>query len=64
MRLEGTAPSDQREKVIEFNDAMRKAEVNGKTLFKDVTPPNMNARGAAQNITWNFECRLNVSDAE
>ncbi len=64
MRLEGTAPPDQREKVIEFNDAVRKAEINGKPLFKDVTPPNMNARSGSQNISWNFDCRLNVSDAE
>jgi hypothetical protein len=64
MRLEGTAPPDQRDKVIEFNDAVRKAEINGKPLFKDVTPPNMNARSGSQNISWNFECRLNVSDAE
>jgi hypothetical protein len=64
LRLDGSAPSDQREKVIEFNDAMRKAEVNGKPLFKDVTPPNMNSRGGAQVMNWNFECKLNVSDSE
>jgi hypothetical protein len=63
LRLEGTAPGDQREKVIEFNDAMRKAEVNGKPLFRDVTPPAMQSRGP-QVMNWNFECRLNVSDAE
>jgi hypothetical protein len=64
LRLDGTAPSDQREKVIEFNDAMRKADKDGKPLFKDVTPPNMTSRGGSQVLSWSFECRLNVSDAE
>ncbi len=64
LQVYGTSPPDQRDKVIEFNDAVRKAEVNGKPLFKDVSPPNMNSRAGSQNINWNFECRLNVSDAE
>ncbi len=64
LRLDGTAPPDQREKVIEYNDAIRKAEANGKPLFKDVSPPNMNSRSGAQTINWNFDCRLNVSEAE
>jgi hypothetical protein len=64
LQLHGTAPPDQREKVIEFNDSVRKATIDGKVLFKDVTPPNMNSRAGSQNINWSFDCRLNVSDAE
>ena len=64
LQLYGTAPPDQRDKVIEYNDALRTAIANGKLLFKDVSPPNMNSRAGSPNINWNFECRLNVSDAE
>ncbi|HTG44947.1 MAG TPA: hypothetical protein VK633_10490, partial [Verrucomicrobiae bacterium] len=64
LQVHGTAPQDQQQKVLEYNDAVRKATVNGQLIFKDVTPPNINSRGGSQNINWNFECRLNVSDAE
>jgi hypothetical protein len=64
LQLHGTAPPDQRDKIIEYNDNLRQAVVNGKNLFKDVTPPNINQRVGSPNINWNFECKLNVSDAE
>lgn len=62
LTLTGTAPPGQEAKVIDFNDAMRDATAEGKKLFKDVTPPTFPSR-AAQVVNWNFECRLNISDA-
>jgi len=63
LQVYGTAPQDQAQKVIEYNDAIRRATVNGQTLFKEVTPPTMNSRGASAALNWNFECQLNVSSA-
>jgi hypothetical protein len=64
LMLTGTAPPDQRDKIIEYNDNLRKAVANGKPLFKTVSPPNFQSRPGSPNINWNFDCRLNVSDAE
>jgi len=64
LQLQGTAPPDQRDKVIEYNDSLRNAIANGKPLFKEITPANLNSRIGSPNINWNFECRLNVSDTE
>jgi hypothetical protein len=62
LTLTGTAPPGQEQKVIDFNDAMRSATINGEKLFKDVTPPTFPSRAAQQVVNWNFDCKLNVSD--
>jgi hypothetical protein len=61
LQLTGTAPPGQEQKVIDFNDAMRDAMIEGQRLFRDVSPPTFPSR-AAQVVNWTFDCRLNVSD--
>jgi hypothetical protein len=62
LELQGTAPPGQEKKVIEYNDDLRKATVNGERLFREVTPPTTFSRGTP-NLHWNFRCELNVRDA-
>lgn len=63
LRLQGTAPQGEEQKVIEYNENLRKATVNGQPLFRDVLPPNTYGRQGSQLLNWNFDCQLNVSDA-
>lgn len=63
LELHGTAPPGQEQKITDFNETLRRATVNGEALFRDVAPPNMNSRVGSANITWNFQCQLNVSEA-
>lgn len=60
LQLSGTAPPGEEQKVIDYNEAMRDATVNGKRLFESVTPPTTQSR-TAQYLNWNFECSLKLS---
>jgi hypothetical protein len=60
LQIVGTAPSGQEQKVIDYNEAMRTATLEGKPLFKDVSPPNFPSRTGAQVVNWNFDCTLNL----
>lgn len=63
LQIIGTAPSGQEQKVIDYNEAIRNATLNGKRVFKDVSPPNFPSRTGAQLVNWNFDCLLNLSEA-
>lgn len=54
--LNGTAPLDQQLDITTFNEAMRKAKVNGELLFTEVSPPTITAN--AQTASWRFSCTL------
>ena len=60
LQLSGTAPPGEEQKVIDYNEAMRDATINGKRLFQSVTPPTTQSR-SAQYLNWNFECRLDLA---
>jgi hypothetical protein len=60
LQIIGTAPTGQENKVIDYNEALRTATLNGKRLFKDVSPPNFPSRTGAQVVNWNFDCTLNL----
>lgn len=62
LQIIGTAPPGQEQKVIDYNEAIRDATVDGKLLFKDVSPPSFPSRTGANIVNWNFDCTLNVSD--
>jgi len=64
LQLYGSAPVGQEPKVLEYNEALRKAEVNGQPLFKDVTPPNLMSRPGSAGLNWNFDAQLNLSTPE
>ena len=58
----GRKPSTQftEQQVIDFNDAMRAATIEGARLFRDVSPPTFPR--ASQVVNWSFDCKLNVTD--
>ncbi|MGZ8900229.1 MAG: hypothetical protein ACXW3Z_09045 [Limisphaerales bacterium] len=60
LQLSGTAPPGAEQKVIDYNEAMRDVTINGKRVFRSVTPPTTQSR-TAQFMNWNFECSLDVS---
>jgi hypothetical protein len=62
VNIYGTAPVGEESKIIGYNEAIRKATVNGQLLYKDVMPPNITRRPGADTLSWNFDCQLNVSD--
>lgn len=62
LQIVGTAPPGQEQNVIDYNEAIRNAMVDGKRLFKDVSPPNFPSRTGAQVVNWNFDATLNVSE--
>jgi hypothetical protein len=62
LQIIGTAPAGQEQKVIDYNEAIRGATIDGKRLFKDVSPPNFPSRTGAQVVNWNFDCTLNLSE--
>jgi hypothetical protein len=58
--LRGTAQTEHQAKIIEYNEAMRKATLNGEPAFAQVTPSPLTSRG---NITdWSFVCELRETD--
>ena len=63
LQLHGTAPPGQGDKVSRLNETLRNATINGQPLFKDVSPPVTLSRPGSPNVTWNFDCELNVSEA-
>ena len=62
LTLTGTAGSDQASDVIDFNSAIRKAEVNGAPLFSRVDSPTYNQNPANNTVTWSFSCDLNHAE--
>jgi hypothetical protein len=60
LQLSGTAPPGEEQKVIDYNEALRDVTIDGKRLFRSVTPPTTQSR-TAQYMNWNFECSLNLS---
>ncbi len=61
LRLDGTAPTDQVQKLIEFEAAMRKAnDSSGQTLFDSSKGDNLNYRANPGNATvsWNLTLEL------
>jgi hypothetical protein len=62
LQVVGTAPSGQEQTVIDYNESMRNATVNGERLFKEVSPPEFPSRAGAQVVNWNFHCTLNFKE--
>jgi Tfp pilus assembly protein PilN len=62
LELSGSVPQENESLVMEFNDAMRRATVNGRPLFTSVTTPPMQLRG--QSYAWRFTCTLEGAEPE
>ena len=64
LTLRGNAPSDQREKIIEYNSELSKATQNGALLFSKVEPPQIDARPGAATASWYFDCTVQLPEIE
>lgn len=68
LTIHGTAPADQANQIIEYNQAMsryRMEGTNGQLLFYKVQPYNSSSRAGVGGIqSWDFACELNRKDVE
>jgi hypothetical protein len=68
LTIHGTAPADQVDQIIEYNQAMshyRMDGTNGALLFNKVQPYNTTSRsGVGAQQSWDFACEINRKDIE
>jgi hypothetical protein len=57
--LSGTAPGDAAAAIQDFNDKLRKVELQGVPLFTKFDVPNIKRNPAGTELTWSFNCELN-----
>ncbi len=62
LNLRGTVPKDTQLDVTAFNEAMRRATLNGAPLFSDVSAPSENGNGAV--VEWKFSCVLKGDESK
>lgn len=62
LELRGT--SENAKALADYNDALRKAAVNGQALFKNVSPPTSSARPGSGSLNWQFSCELNRQEVQ
>jgi Tfp pilus assembly protein PilN len=62
LELRGT--SENAKALADYNDALRKATVNGQALFKNVSPPTSSARPGSGSLNWQFSCELNRQEVQ
>jgi hypothetical protein len=60
----GSCGSEDRQKVLEFNEALIRVQVRGLPLYAKVNAPNMQNRPGTQLLNWNFSCDLKRSESE
>lgn len=58
----GTASSEDRAKVLEFNAALIDYSVKTQRFFAKVNPPNVQAQPGQAQLNWNFSCDLKRTD--
>jgi hypothetical protein len=52
--LSGVAPGDQSEQLTDFNDALRKATLNGQPMFETLTLPTVKLNPGGATLSWSF----------
>lgn len=61
--LNGTAPGDAMDRIIDFHDTLKRAKVNGQPLFDPTKGEPPTRRAAPGNlIAWNFSLELRRSE--
>jgi hypothetical protein len=60
--LSGVAPSDAASALMDFNEKLRKVEVNGQVLFTKFDVPQIKQAPGGKELTWSFACELNRKD--
>lgn len=58
LSLSGTVTPDQIGQVIDFNDALRKAPLNGQPMFAPNSGDQLVYRQSGNAVTWNFSVEL------
>ena len=61
--LSGTASSDMVAQLIEFNDKLRKYQVNGQPLFAKVEELISRKNPAGSDVSWSFACELKQGES-
>ena len=61
LSLNGTAGNTDRGKVVDFMDQLRKIEIKGQPLFKNLDGPRTQLN-AGNQVTWSFSCELKRAD--
>ena len=64
LTLGGTAPRDQYNQLLDFNEAMRKATVKDKPMFKKFGDLSSSVVGGGTSVAWNFSCELNRTETQ
>jgi hypothetical protein len=65
LTLNGTAPQDAGTTVIDFYNAMRKATLNGKPMFKTEGQDTFTTRNLATGVaTWSFSLELKRTELQ
>jgi len=59
----GTAGSEDRTKVLDFNSKLAGHLVKGQPLYSKVNAPNMNLQPGQTMLSWNFSCDLKRTDS-
>lgn len=58
LNLSGSAPGDGNGTLTDFNEAMRKATLNGKPMFEQVSLPNVRLNPGGSTLSWSFNATL------
>jgi hypothetical protein len=64
LTLNGTAPADQVNMLLDFNEAMRKATSKDNPLFRKFGDLQYNKAAGGGTVSWNFSCELNRVEAQ
>jgi hypothetical protein len=59
----GSGDKSTQQALNDFNDALRKYQVDGQNLFARINVPSVSMRGA-ETLIWNFQCELNRPESE
>ena len=59
----GTAGTEDRGKVLEFNSKLMEHSVKGRAFFSKINAPNLNNQPGQTLLNWNFSCDLKRTDA-
>ena len=64
LTLNGTAPADNVNQVIDFYEAVRKAKLGNQPMFVRFTELNYRKDPNSATVSWNFACELNRAETQ
>lgn len=63
LTLNGTAPAGQEKQILDFNAALRKAQLAGQPLFTKFDQLYYQKDPGRETLSWRFSCELNRAEA-